>query len=62
MAQLELILREIANLEAESDVEAVEMIRNRVDREGVLLRIDLQQMRNAGDPDGRAAEPQKAFD
>jgi hypothetical protein len=47
VGQLQLILREIANLEADSDLDAVEMIRNRVDREGVLLQIDLTQMREA---------------
>lgn len=53
IGQLEMILREIANLEADNDLDAVEMIRNRVDREGVLLRIDLRQMREASAPDGR---------
>ncbi len=45
IGQLELILREIAHLEGGSDVESVELIRSRVDREGVLLRINLEQMR-----------------
>lgn len=45
VGQLELILREIAHLEENSDVDAVDVIRNRVDREGVLLRINLEQMR-----------------
>lgn len=48
VAQLELILREIAHLEQNSDVEAVELIRSRVDREGVLLRINVEQMRSEG--------------
>ena len=43
--QLELILREIAHLETGSDIESVEVIRSRVSREGVLLRINLEQMR-----------------
>lgn len=46
VAQLEMILREIAHLEQSSDVEAVELIRSRVDREGVLLRINMEQMRS----------------
>jgi hypothetical protein len=50
VGQLEMILREIANLETDNDLDAVEMIRNRVDREGVLLQIDLQQMRKASAP------------
>ena len=40
-----MILREIANLESQNDLDAVEIIRNRVDREGVLLKIDVEQMR-----------------
>jgi hypothetical protein len=62
VAQLEMILREIANLEADGDLEAVEMIRSRVDREGVLLRIDLQQMRGASAPAARAHEEGNAID
>ena len=58
VGQLEMILREIANLEADNDLDAVEMIRNRVDREGVLLQIDLRQMREASAPgtDGNAGD------
>jgi len=62
VGQLEMILREIANLEADSDLAAVEMIRNRVDREGVLLRIDLQQMREASGTDRKQGGQGKAFD
>lgn len=47
VAQLELILREIAHIEQSSDAEAVELIRSRVDKEGVLLRINVEQMRSA---------------
>ncbi len=47
VAQLELILREIAHIEQSSDAAAVELIRSRVDREGVLLRINVEQMRSA---------------
>jgi hypothetical protein len=61
VGQLEMILREIANLEAGSDLDAVEMIRNRVDREGVLLRIDLQQLREASAPDSSGGKA-RAFD
>lgn len=46
VAQLAMILREIAHLEQSSDVDAVELIRSRVDREGVLLRINMEQMRS----------------
>ena len=47
VAQLELILRELAHIEQSSDAEAVELVRSRVDREGVLLRINVEQMRSA---------------
>ena len=51
VGQLQMILREIANLEAENDLDAVELIRNRVSREGVLLKINMEQMReSAGTP------------
>lgn len=62
VGQLEMILREIANLEAGSDLDAVEMIRNRVDREGVLLQIDLRQMRDAAAPGGREGAGGDAID
>jgi hypothetical protein len=62
VSQLEMILREIANMEADDDLDAVEMIRNRVDREGVLLRIDLQQLREASAPDKEQGRAGKAFD
>ncbi|HEX5133472.1 MAG TPA: zf-HC2 domain-containing protein [Candidatus Krumholzibacteria bacterium] len=61
--QLEMILREIANLEADSDLDAVELIRNRVGREGVLLQIDLQQMRESSPEkvDAGARAPSSGF-
>jgi hypothetical protein len=45
VTELQLVLREIANLESKNDLQAVEIIRNRVDREGVLMKIDVEQMR-----------------
>jgi hypothetical protein len=49
VTELQLVLREIANLESKNDQKAVEIIRNRVDREGVLLKIDVEQMRDDND-------------
>ncbi|HET6463047.1 MAG TPA: zf-HC2 domain-containing protein [Candidatus Krumholzibacteria bacterium] len=46
VTELQLVLREIANLESKNDQKAVEIIRNRVDREGVLMKIDVEQMRD----------------
>jgi hypothetical protein len=50
VSELQLVLREIANLEAKNDFQAVQIIRNRVDREGVLLKIDVEQMREDNSP------------
>jgi hypothetical protein len=56
VTSLQLILREIANLESQNDLDAVEIIRNRVDREGVLLQIDVEQMR---DDENAHREPER---
>ena len=53
---LQMILREIANLESQNDLDAVKIIRNRVDREGVLLQIDVEQMR---DDEKATSEPER---
>lgn len=57
VTDLQMILREIANLESETDVDGVEIIKNRVDREGVLLKIDVEQMR--GD-EGKKTQPKRS--
>lgn len=44
VSDLEVILLQIANLEAENDLPAVEMIRSGVDRRGILLKINLEEM------------------
>jgi Putative zinc-finger len=59
--QLDLILREIAHLEADADLESVDVIRGRLAREGVLLRINLEQMRESGAP-GSPAPKADAID
>ena len=56
VTSLQLILREIANLENQNDLDAVKIIRNRVDREGVLLQIDVEQMR---DDEKAQTEPER---
>lgn len=60
--QLELILREISHLEASDDYESVDVIRNRLGREGVLLRINLEQMRESGAPGHGVPETKGALD
>jgi hypothetical protein len=57
VTDLQMILREIANLESQNDLDAVEIIRNRVDREGVLLQIDVEQMRD--DSHAKKAQPKR---
>jgi len=44
VADLEVILLQIANLENEHDLEAVEMVQKGVDKRGVLFRIDLSTL------------------
>jgi hypothetical protein len=41
MNQLELILLQIANLEAEHDLSAVELVRDGIARDGLLLKINI---------------------
>jgi hypothetical protein len=44
VADLEVILLQIANLESGQDLEAVELIKQGVDSKGILLKIDLARM------------------
>ena len=47
---LEVILVQIANLEAGYDVPAIEMVQRGVERRGLLLKIDLTALSRADDP------------
>ena len=49
ITDLEVILLQIANLESEHDLSAIEMVKSGVDRRGVLLKINLQEMRQVED-------------
>lgn len=44
ISDLEIILLQIANLEDEYDLEAVEMVRKGVNKRGILFRIDLSEI------------------
>jgi hypothetical protein len=44
VSDLEVILLQIANLETQNDLPAVEMIRSGVERRGILLKINLEEM------------------
>lgn len=52
VSDLELILMQIANLEADDDLGAVEFIRSSVNEKDVLLKINLEQVR-AGEDEGQ---------
>jgi hypothetical protein len=45
VTQLEMVLLQIANLEVEHDVSAVELVRASIDREGLLLKINIEEMK-----------------
>jgi Putative zinc-finger len=45
VSDLELILLQIANLEQKEDVPEIELVKSGVDRKGLLLKINLEQMR-----------------
>ena len=45
VADLELILLQIANLEETKDVPEIELVKSGVDRKGLLLKINLEQMK-----------------
>jgi hypothetical protein len=44
ISQLELILLQIANLETKHDLAAVELVREGITREGLLLKINITEM------------------
>lgn len=45
ISDLEFILLQIANLESAHDLSAIEMVRSGADRRGILLKINLEEMR-----------------
>ncbi len=45
VCDLEFILLQIANLEAEFDLPSIEMVKSGVERRGVLLKINIEEMR-----------------
>ncbi len=45
MNQLEIVLLQIAHLEAEHDINAVELVQTSIDREGLLLKINIEEMK-----------------
>lgn len=57
VSDLEVILLQIANLEAEQDQPEIEVLKNGVDRKGLLLKINLEQMRLSSP---KVAKPESA--
>ncbi|MHB8094934.1 MAG: anti-sigma factor family protein [Candidatus Aminicenantales bacterium] len=57
VADLETILVQIANLESEQDVSAVEFVKQGVDRKGILLKINLTEMERPGRKASKPASP-----
>ncbi len=49
---LEIILMQIANIEAQSDVPAIEILQDGVDRTGLLFRINVEEMRRDDETTG----------
>lgn len=45
ISDLEIILLQIANLESQEDLPAIELVKNGVDRKGIFLKINLEKMR-----------------
>lgn len=50
IADLEVILLQLANLEQAADIPALEIVRGGVERQGLLLKINLEQMRAGAPP------------
>ena len=65
VADLEIILMQIANLEAGQDLDGVDLIKQGVDRKGIFLKIDLDRMgreaRGPAAPPAETARPKKTI-
>ncbi|MBN2408127.1 MAG: zf-HC2 domain-containing protein [Candidatus Aminicenantes bacterium] len=60
VGDLEIILLQIANLEAENDLEAVEFVKQGVESGGLLLKINLSEMNSEISGSGRKPAPEKS--
>ena len=49
ITDLEMILMQIANLEYENDLSAVELVKSGVDHKGILFKINLEEMRRTSE-------------
>ncbi|MBT8400870.1 MAG: hypothetical protein KJO98_10365, partial [Rhodothermia bacterium] len=61
VSEIEMIMIQIANLEAEYDMPAVDMVREGVERKGLLFKINVEEMRQSestpGPSDRHSNEP-----
>lgn len=57
VADLEVILMQIANLESGQDLDGVEMVKQGVDRKSLFLKIDLDRMAREAGGDGQVISP-----
>lgn len=57
---LQLVLIQIANLETTHDLPAVDIIKSTVDRRGILLKINLEEMRPAREPRRQTPQSEKS--
>ncbi len=48
VSDLERILLQIANLESQQDIPAIEMVQSGIERQGIFLKINLEEMRMMG--------------
>ena len=59
VSYIEMILLQIANLEETQDLPSIEIIRSSVDRKGILLKINLEQMKNQNNEPIQQDSPDK---
>lgn len=59
VSDIEMILLQIANLEETQDLPSIEIIRSSVDRKGILLKINLEQMKNQNNEPIQQDSPDK---
>jgi hypothetical protein len=56
VGELELIMMQIANLETSGDLDGVELIKSSVDDRDVMLKINLEKMRGADQPEPKTGD------
>jgi hypothetical protein len=49
ISDLEIILMQIANLESEMDINGIELIKSGIDRQGILLKINLEEIKRTSE-------------